>query len=200
MLDKEILDDGLDEIIIGYAEKEYTLRELRETANYYKSSDPNIDKTKEKHSKIYNYPEQIIPYEILKNTYNLDENFKEIWRPVPLETKLKYCVSNLGRIAVDFGNNKREILIQDDISGKKGYLIISYENTAKNLGKLNHSICIYQFIAHAFLMHTSDDYTKHIHHIDNNGYDCRPENLILLTPRQHSKVHGFFVSGDNVLN
>ena len=26
---------------------------------------------------------------------------------------------------------------------------------------------------------------------DNNGYDCRPENLILLTPEQHSYVHVF---------
>ena len=35
-----------------------------------------------------------------------------------------------------------------------------------------------------------------IHHINNNGYDCRPDNLIPLRPREHSKAHGFFVSSD----
>ena len=28
-----------------------------------------------------------------------------------------------------------------------------------------------------------------IHHIDNNGYDNRPENLIWLTEEEHNQIH-----------
>lgn len=196
-ISKKDLDLNLNETVKGYAKRVYSLSQLRDTANEYKQDNPDIENLKEKFIKIYNYPENIIPREILKEVYpNLEENFKEEWHEVPEWfyayyniKNLKYEASNLGRIRI--GNN---YLTQDDKYGYKGYLVLSNSKENEDLGIKNHSIEVYKFISAAFLGAPAD---CHIHHINNNGYECRPENLILLTPRQHSKVHGFFVTGDD---
>ena len=95
-----------------------------------------------------------------------------------------YQVSNLGRIKIN-----DTILLQE--AYKDGYLVISNKNNVTGVN--NHSVEIYKFVSAAFLGKPDD---KDIHHINNNGYDCRPDNLILLTPREHSKAHGRLVSSD----
>ena len=75
-----------------------------------------------------------------------------------------------------------------------------YLNDKKTEFTGNTSKEVYRFIAAAFYPNYCKVYEEKqeydVHHINNNGYDCRPDNLILLTPREHSKAHGFFVSGD----
>lgn len=200
---KTLLDEGLENKIFhkGYNGRVYTLLELRNTANEYKAADPNILKIKEKYQKVYNCLDEKVSKKVLKEVYEIDNDFVEEWRPVTIRTLLPYCVSNLGRIAIDLGNGKRQILLQEDYKDfktgklKYGYLCISFENDKKVKGRLNHSTCIYNFIGYAFYP-DSVEQNLDIHHINNNGYDCRPENLILLKPREHSKAHGFFVSSD----
>lgn len=201
---EDILDKGLENKSShnGYKGKIYTLAELRKTANEYKANNSNIELTKEKHKKIYNCLEEKVSQHLLKEIYNLEDDYVEEWLPVKVETKLPYCVSSLGRIAIDLGNGKRKILLQEDIMDistgclKKGYLCISFENDKSVTGKLNHSICIYNFVGWTFYPESISEKLD-IHHINNNGYDCRPNNLIPLTPREHSKAHGFFVSTDD---
>ena len=197
LLDKKDLDLGLSEQVEGYNHRSYTLEQLRETANKYRWDDPQIENIKTKHSKVYNYSEENIPPDLLQQVYPaLLKDFKEEWRPIQEWfyayyniKNLSYEVSNLGRIRIG-----KEYLLQDDKEGYHGYLVISKENVEKNPLVKNHSVEIYKFISAAFLGSPAD---KQIHHIDNNGYDCRPENLILLSPRQHSKAHGFFITGDD---
>lgn len=200
---KAILNEGLHETVFhkGYDNKIYTLQQLRKTANEYKADDPNILQTKKKHQQVYNCLEEKVPSKILYEVYELDNDFVEIWLPVKIKTKVPYCVSNLGRIAVDLGNNKRKILLQEDYKDfksnkiKHGYLCISFENDKKFKGTLNHSTCVYNYIGWTFFPESLSQKLD-IHHINNNGYDCRPNNLIPLRPREHSKVHGFFVTTD----
>lgn len=186
------LDKGLDAVVTGYNGRKYTLYELRNSANNFKLDDPQEYREiiKEKYKKIYNCTEVKIPAEDLKEIYGLDESFVEEWETVPdwFFTKysiaaLQYEVSSLGRLRIGEKYLKQEAY-------KDGYLVISTDNPNCPEAK-NHSVEIYKFIAAAFLgkLHHTDTYN--IHHIDNNGYDCRPENLILLTPEEHSKVHGF---------
>ena len=175
---EKILNEGLENKTChnGFEGKSYTLFELRKTANEYKSDDPNIEKTKAKHKNIYNCLEDTVPQNLLKKVYKLDENYKEEWRPVKITTKLPYCVSSLGRIAIDIGNGKRKILLQEDMKDtktgqlKKGYLAISYENDKNVIGILNHSICIYNFIGWAFYPESKKE-NLDINRINNNGYD-----------------------------
>ena len=191
-----ILNIGLEETVKGYNNETFSLSELRASSNRYRWNDPYIMETKIKHESIYNNLNERIPLDLVKKVYGVNDDFMEIWEKVSWNTRVPYCVSNLGRIAKYEKEEKgvfigKEILLQTDIKDKKGYLVISYDNNQEGL---NHTTCIYEFIANAFF---GDKKDKQIHHIDNNGYDCRPDNLILLTPRQHSKVHGFYVTGDD---
>ena len=162
----------------GYSKIEYTLDDLKAMCpKCYKKneieSNPQIknelQRLKLYHSKIYN------------NT-NIPVLDGEIWKDLKdIEGFTKYSVSNKGRVKVD-----EEILVQEDEVGKYGYLLLDPKHTRN----VSHSTYVYTLVAYAFLGKKPND-GKHVHHIDNNGYDCRPENLILLDSEQHSYVHGF---------
>lgn len=182
------LDEGLDEKVFGYKGIEYSLYELRNSANNFRTDDTKCYRNiaKAKYSKIYNCEQDFVPVKLLEEVYGLDETFKEIWREVP--DNKKYTVSNLGRIKLN------GILVHQDDENFNGYLKMTKTTEGKDSD--NRSENIYIFVAKAFFS-LEELHGKCIHHINNNGYDCRPENLILLTPPQHSKVHGFSVKGDD---
>lgn len=135
-----------------------------------------------KYSKIYNCESETIPANLLEEVYGLSESFKEIWREVP--DNKKYTVSNLGRIKLN------GILVHQDDNNFNGYLKMT--KTVEGKDSDNRSENIYIFVAKAFFSNYKEG--MHVHHINNNGYDCRPENLILLEKGQHSIVHNFPVS------
>lgn len=188
------LDEGLENKVIGYNNISYSLYELRNSANNYLTYDP-VNYRKEiirKYSKIYNCREQIVPLNLLEEVYGLDCNFVEKWVQVPdwFYTMYKvasnnYQVSNLGRIKIN-----DTILLQE--AYKDGYLVISNKNNISGIG--DNSKEIFYFISAAFFGKSNG---KVIHHINNNGYDCRPDNLILLEPREHSQVHGRYIKPDD---
>lgn len=182
------LDEGLDEKVFGYKGIEYSLYELRNSANNFRTDAAKCYRNiaKAKYSKIYNCEQDFVPVKLLEEVYGLDETFKEIWREVP--DNKKYTVSNLGRIKLN------GILVHQDDENFNGYLKMTKTTEGKDSD--NRSENIYIFVAKAFFS-LEELHGKCIHHINNNGYDCRPENLILLTPPQHSKVHGFPLKGDD---
>lgn len=165
--------------VIGYLGIEYSLDELRQiclkchTRQEYDSNQElkaELVRRKSYHSKIYNNAKfSVFPGEIWKD-------LKEI------AGFTDYSVSNFGRVKF-----KNKIIIQEDEKDKYGYLVLAPEHT-KNV---THSVHVYTMIAYGFLGKFPKD-GKHVHHIDNNGYNCRPENLILLDSEQHSYVHGKF--------
>ncbi|WP_296668681.1 HNH endonuclease [Treponema sp. UBA785] len=186
------LDEGLDEKVIGFDGKTFTLRELRVTANEYTAKTPIEERKsiKEKFEQIFNCDKEKIPDELLKEVYGDNIKTEEIWKKVPLyktekNGEAEYSVSNFGRI-----KHYGIIMKQGDKLGKEygGYLVMKdYTRPAEY--NFDSTTCVYRFVAAAFL----PNYKKgmHVHHINNNGYDCRPENLILLEKDQHSLVHNF---------
>ena len=173
--------------VTGYNNRKYSLYELSLSANNYQGNHNSEyrELIQKKYSKIYNCESETIPANLLEEVYGLSEAFKEIWREVP--NNKKYTVSNLGRIRLN------GVLVYQDDENFNGYLKMS--KTVEDKDSDNRSENIYTFVAAAFLPNYKEG--MHVHHINNNGYDCRPENLILLTPPQHSKVHGFPVKGDD---
>ena len=87
-------------------------------------------------------------------------------------------ISNMGRVKYN------DTIVQQDDAEKTGYLKLDVE---KKLG-VDHTVNVYALVAKAFLGKKEGD-GYDVHHIDNNGYDNRPENLILLTRTQHNAVH-----------
>ena len=195
---KALLNEGLLEQTKykGYQEIIYTLYELRTSANNYSSKAPEEIRKfiKAKYSDIYNYPEEKLPLKLIKKVYGIAT--EEKWEPVAGYKKEDYLVSNYGRIKHRSPIDGEYHLVyqdEDDCDLYKGYLRLQgYLDGSKYDGSRNYS---YHFIAYGFF---KELYGKKldIHHINNNGYDCRPDNLILLEPREHSKAHGFFVLSD----
>lgn len=170
--------------VTGYNNRKYSLYELSLSANNYQSNHNNEyrELIQKKYSKIYNCEQDFVPVKLLEEVYGLDETFKEIWREVP--DNKKYTVSNLARIKLN------GILVHQDDNNFNGYLKMT--KTVEGKDSDNRSENIYIFVAKAFFSNYKEG--MHVHHINNNGYDCRPENLILLEKGQHSIVHNFPVS------
>lgn len=177
-------EENLKAEVTGYNNRKYSLYELSLSANNYQGNHNSEyrELIQKKYSKIYNCESETIPANLLEEVYGLSESFKEIWREVP--DNKKYTVSNLGRIKLN------GILVHQDDNNFNGYLKMT--KTVEGKDSDNRSENIYIFVAKAFFSNYKEG--MHVHHINNNGYDCRPENLILLEKGQHSIVHNFPVS------
>lgn len=119
----------------------------------------------------------------------------EDWNILPDKNHL-IRVSNLGRIEIDKkivtdyyeantdGNWKHEkispALLQDP-EKRIGYLVAQIPDSDEFLNKY-----VYSMVAEAWLKNYGDG---HIHHITNDGYDNRPENLIILNAQIHHELH-----------
>jgi hypothetical protein len=102
-------------------------------------------------------------------------------------------VSNFGRIK----NDNNEILEQydpdEDNIWKCGYLWVRIKGTRKpEIKKL-----VYELVAKTWLKKPANDWDPSdnaynyntVHHITNNGYDNRVENLMWVTKWQHKMIH-----------
>ena len=87
-------------------------------------------------------------------------------------------VSNMGRVKFIINGEPKIIEQTDDIL--EGYLRLAdypgfgyvYRLVAENwIGKISPKMIV--------------------HHIDNDGYNNRVENLMIVTPEEHAKIHGF---------
>ena len=81
-----------------------------------------------------------------------------------------------------------------------GYLLAKIPDAIKkNVRHEYFGPYVYQMVADAWLEDYIYDETEgHIHHITNDGYDNRPENLILVSATEHKKIHsGNYGKEDN---
>ena len=180
----ENLDKGLEKEVTGYNGRKYTLYELRNSANNFTINDDWEYRkcTKEKYSKVYNCQEETVPAGILKEVYGLDESFEEKW--LKDEVRKGYEASNLGRVKY---NGK--LILQDD-ENHNGKLRLTTFIDGEEAPNVTEPV--YRFVAETFYGNS----TGHVHHINNNGYDCRPDNLILLSREEHSKAHGYHIGNE----
>ena len=103
----------------------------------------------------------------------------EEWKELPGYSA--YSVSSMGRIKFH-----GKLVEQDDkYPDKMGYLVLAPKNSSIKVNKTRE---VYTFVAMTFMGKVEGD-GYHVHHIDNNGYNCSTENLILLTAKQHKAVH-----------
>lgn len=100
----------------------------------------------------------------------------EIFRKYPKNNVIE--ISNLGRMKID-----NEIIKQwDDDANGKGWLYVK-------IGKIiEYPKYIYRFVAETWCEYPKDIGGLQVHHISNNGYDNRPENLIWIKKDLHAKI------------
>ena len=147
------------EIIIQHTIN-YTLDELRDIVNTLKE---------------YEFDENV-------NSFNGKPVFKildtnslpgEIFRPYPNNKTIE--VSNLGRIKID-----NKIIEQFDFhKNRRGYLYIKIDDI------INCPELVYRFVAETWCQCPNILEKWEVHHISNNGYDNRPNNLIWLRKGWH---------------
>lgn len=114
----------------------------------------------------------------------------EEWRQ---HEKTKLWVSNFGRVKAPDGI----LLEQTDKNKKVGYLQLKNwkEIETRYMFKFDKLEYVYQLVAETWLEKDEEGQKEHwnekweVHHISNNGYDNRPENLIWLKRKIHKKIH-----------
>jgi hypothetical protein len=104
--------------------------------------------------------------------------------PLPGEVFRKYPkneiieVSNLGRIKIE----NRIVEQWDDDSNGRGWLYVK-------IGKIiDYPRYVYRFVAETWCQCPDDLLGWQVHHITNNGYDNRPENLIWIKENLHKQI------------
>ncbi len=110
----------------------------------------------------------------------------ERWEKYRDNQKLE--VSNLGRVRY---SDTKEILEQVDIAKLKGYLYLKdYKEIQKRLKFKFQDEYVFQMVAKTFKTKPQDsDAIWDIHHIDNDGYNNREENLKYVSRDDHNKIH-----------
>jgi len=114
-----------------------------------------------------NYGQELLPDEVFRKHPDL-----------PVET------SNYGRI-----RREGEVLVQRPGGQEEkksddayGYLWVDIPEADK------HERLVYRLVAKTWCERPEEKYNT-VHHINNNGMDNRPNNLLWVTPEQHWEVH-----------
>jgi len=125
------------------------------------------------------------------NTVIANKREKEEFLPYIDDNRLE--VSNFGRVKIG-----DDILKQADTAPFAGYLYIKDYNELRKYEniKLYNVDTVYQMVAETW--HEKPETPENcenkcwdVHHISNDGYDNRPENLIYLKKCQHKFIHPF---------
>jgi len=96
-------------------------------------------------------------------------------------------VSNLGRVKYD------DCILEQYDPKNNGYLFVDIKSMGKNVSEK-----VYRLVAETWLERLDikgqskiekNDWYNTIHHISNNGYDNRIENLMWVTEWQHAMIH-----------
>lgn len=122
-----------------------------------------------------------------KKTNTIDEAMKYIdyiegerWAVIPNHSQ--YLISNYGRI---FGFAHKAIKDIKVYKGQKYLVTRLYDDN----GVLSNSKLVHRLVAEVFCDNPEPELKTVVHHINCNSLDNRAENLIWLTPQEHTEIH-----------
>lgn len=108
---------------------------------------------------------------------NIDTIDGEIWEQV--KEFPKYLVSNLGRV---YSFYHKKVLKSTVTGADKSYLEVKL-----TADKVAQHIKVHRLVAKAFL--SNPDNKPQVHHIDNNSWNNRADNLMWVTLEEHKQIH-----------
>ena len=174
----------MEEIIYGYGGKKYTVEKLKDLC-------PSSSEIKDQ-NKIERETHRLKIYHSERYNSQVENLPGEIWVRLSQKGWERIFVSNQARIKYLKDDGNFEFLNQDEDPGRSdfGYLVIDPEKKYPKLHEVAYPL-VYKLVAMAFLgKNEYEGDCSVIHHIDNNGYDNRPENLVILSNAQHlNQVH-----------
>ena len=186
---REVSQEFIDGRCIKYDLSELILKNIRiinrETHKIYQSIEEDNRLYSNTHEKLSEneirllYQHAKASYQIANIKYDMKtEKYTETWKKLTLlnhRKRIEIQVSDFGRIIYD-----GQIVKQYDMEKDKGYLYIKQIGTTKK---------VWNLVADSWLIKPNTECPLSVHHISNNGYDQRPENLIFLTMCEHKFVH-----------
>ncbi|MGN0006112.1 MAG: hypothetical protein ACI37Z_09125 [Candidatus Gastranaerophilaceae bacterium] len=119
----------------------------------------------------------------LKKNYSIKPE-NEIWRKYPNNEDFE--ISIYGRVKLN-----KKILDFKNVKKLAGYLYLDLDECRKYKPVLNDKY-VYQIVAKTWLIkpqNSCSDCTYEVHHISNDDYDNRVDNLIYLNEYEHSKIN-----------
>ena len=124
------------------------------------------------------YNNETLPGEIFREYPNNDKHALESFRSFITSgeiSKYRIEISNFGRVKID---DRVQRQYQEDY----GYLKVRINE--------KHSYLVYRFVAETWCNCPAEDTLGkwQVHHIDNNGFDNRPYNLIWVTNEEHKTI------------
>lgn len=111
------------------------------------------------------------------NTMLDDEEWKDIH-----EFEGLYKISNKGRL-MSFGDSFWKILSNKNSKGKYLNVVLRRKDGFRK------SVKIHKLVYETFIGKNTSDKLMYIHHIDGNKQNNCVENLILVSPKEHSRIH-----------
>lgn len=186
---REVLQEFIDGSCIRHDLSKLVLKNIRLLNTNILEIYQNIDEENRFYSKTHenlNGNEIELFYQHAKDSYqNADiyydkkiEKSTESWEKLTIfvhKKSIEIQVSDFGRIIFD-----GKIVKQYDMEKDKGYLYVKEVGTTKK---------VWNLVADSWLRKPNTECPFAVHHISNNGYDQRPENLIFLTMCEHKYVH-----------
>ena len=174
----------MEEIIYGYGGKKYTVEKLKDLC-------PSSSEIKDQ-NKIERETHRLKIYHSERYNSQVENLPGEIWVRLSQKGWERIFVSNQARVKYLKDDGNFEFLNQDEDPSISdfGYLVIDPEKKYPELHEVAYPR-VYKLVAMAFLgKNEYEGDCSVIHHIDNNGYDNRPENLVILSNAQHlNQVH-----------
>ena len=173
--------DDLSTVVYGYRGIRFTLEMLRNICPSKDEIKKQIAHEKETHEK------QKALFDFQEKYKEIDDLPDEVWVKLPQNGWENVYVSEFARIKV-LVDGEFKILEQKESSKKDeeiGYLVVK----SSAFPEPNREYHVYTLVAMAFLgkkVYEGDGF--HVHHINNDGYNCRPDNLILLNENQHLRI------------
>lgn len=160
------------------SKKNELYKDIEENDRFYKNTKKILDRQEIK--EFYRLAKEC--YKNTKIRYDESlETYVETWLPCNYFSdnnrhKNKIIeVSNFGRVKID-----GQIKPQNDYKKDSGYLYIKELKADKK---------VWTLVAETWIKKPETGCDLEVHHLSNNGYDQRPENLIWLRSSEHKFIH-----------
>lgn len=195
-MEKKLNDREVSQNIIGREIINHNLSDLKLKTKEINDKKYELYKNIDEKDRFYTNTKKVLDiqdinqfYRLAKESYknaNIEydetlETYEESWLPCnhfSENNRHKHKtieISNFGRVKVD-----SKIKAQVELKRDSGYLHVE---------EFGSTLKVWTLVAETWIKKPEMNCVHEVHHLSNNGYDQRPENLIWLSSSDHKFIH-----------